>query len=112
MKMTKELFLKLYHDAQDQPNPELYIGEYGYPDYFDEISSDPDEIIAKLTEIHRLAYMSMAEVIDASGLGKSKFARYFDIPLHTIQNWAYGARPCPEYIKLMTAELTGVIKIK
>ena len=107
--MTKTLFLKLYHDAQAQPDTEIYIGEFGYPDYFDEISKDPDEIVKKLTEIHRVAQMSMADVIKTSELGASKFARFFDIPLHTVQNWLYGARPCPDYIKLMTAELLGLI---
>ena len=62
--MTKELFWKLYHDAKEQPDAEFYIGEYGYPDYFDDISEDANEVVRKLTEIHQLAHMTMAEVVE------------------------------------------------
>lgn len=109
--MTKELFWKLYHDAKEQPEAELYIGEYGYPDYFDDISTDANEVVRKLMEIHQIAHMTMAEVVERSELGASGFARFFEIPLRTVQNWIYGQRPCPDYIKLMTAELLGIIKI-
>ncbi len=109
--MTKERFLYLYHIAKEQPNLPLYIGEFGYPDYFNEISTDPDEVVKRLTEIHNLAHMSMSDVVKTSQFGISEFARYFDIPLHTVQNWVYGARACPEYVKLLVAENLGLIKI-
>lgn len=110
--MTKERFLYLYHIAKEQPNLPLYIGEFGYPDYFDEISTDPDEVVKRLTEIHDLAHMSMSDIIKASPYSTGGFAKHFDIPLRTVQHWVLADRPCPEYIKLMVAELLGLIKIK
>lgn len=108
--MTRDLFYKLYHDAQDQPDLELYINEYGYPDYFNEISEDPDKVVAALTDIHRVAHMSLRDLISASGMTQNAYARYFDIPLRTIENWATGKRSCPEYVKLMMSEILGLIK--
>lgn len=107
--MTKSLFLKLYHDAKEQPDRELYISEYGYPDYFDEISDNPDEVVKALSDVHKLAHMSFREFLAEANISQTGFARYFDIPLRTVQDWASGARRCPEYLKLMAAELLGVI---
>lgn len=109
--MTKDLFFKFYHDAQDQPDLETYIAEYGYPDYFDEISDDPEKVVAKLSEIHRLAHMSIRELIAAAGMTQAGFAKYFDIPLRTLENWCGGSRACKEYDKIMFAELLGIIEI-
>jgi DNA-binding transcriptional regulator YiaG len=36
------------------------------------------------------------------------FAKYFDIPLRTVQNWKAGVRKCPEYlIKLIDYKLSA-----
>lgn len=109
--MTKERFLYLYHIAQDQSELDAYIAEFGYPDYFNEISNDSDEVVKRLTEIYNLAHMSMSDIINASPYSTGGFAKHFDIPLRTVQHWVLADRPCPEYIKLMVAELLGLIKI-
>lgn len=107
--MTRELFYKLYHDAKAQPDCDLYIAEYGYPDYFDEISNDANEVVRQLTEIHRIAHMTVREMIAAAGLNQTSFAKRFDIPLRTVQDWCGQRRQMPDYTKLMAAELLGMI---
>ena len=109
--MQRSLFLKLYHDARNQPDLERYIAEFGYPDYFDEIADNPADVIEKLTKIHRCANMTLREIIGASGMSQSDFARYFDIHLRTVQKWALGERNCPEYVRLMFLELFGLLKV-
>ena len=42
--MTDKLFYKLWTDAIAQPDREMYISEYGYPEWFNEISDDAAEI--------------------------------------------------------------------
>lgn len=38
----------------------------------------------------------------ASGMSRTEFAEYFEIPYRTVQNWELGLRECPEYVaKLM-----------
>lgn len=107
--LTKDLFFKLYHDAKNRPNCELYIAEYGYPDYFDDISNDATEVVRQLTEIHKLAHMTVKEMIAAAGMSQTTFAKYFDIPLRTVQEWCGGRRQMPEYLKLMAAEILGLL---
>ena len=106
--MTIVLFYKLYHDAQKQPDCELYIAEFGYPDYFDEISQDAAEIVQTLTEIHKLAHMTIRDIVDQSGMSQAAFAKAFDIPYRTVQDWRLGNRQVPEYIKIMILRLLGL----
>ncbi len=50
--------------------------------------------------------MTVKEIVKQSGMNMTSFASYFDIPYHTIQNWSYGVRSCPDYlVKLMLYKL-------
>lgn len=55
--------------------------------------------------------MKFKELREASGMRQSDFARYFNIPLRTIQHWEAGTRKCPEYLlELMEYKLYVVTK--
>ena len=59
-----------------------------------------DEIIA----------IPFRDLLRAMGLTQTACSRRFDIPLRTVQGWANETRRCPVYIRLMMAELTGILK--
>lgn len=42
--------------------------------------------------------MDFKEIRQASGMNKTQFAEYFNIPYRTIQNWEAGVRQCPAYV--------------
>ena len=109
--MTRELFFKLYHDAQDQPDPDMYISEYGYPDYFDEIADNSDDVIKILREIHQAANMTLRDVITSSHMTIVAFAKYFDVPLRTIEDWLSGSRTCRDYVKLLMMESLNMLPL-
>ncbi len=109
--MTDKLFYSLWLDAIEQPDVDMYIGEYGYPNWFDDISTDADEVVKILKNIHHVAHISIRTLISESGLNQSSFARRFCIPLRTVQDWCGERRECPPYIKLMAAEILGVLQI-
>ena len=108
--MTNKLFKKLFQDALEQPDCEQYIAEYGYPDWFDDISQDVDEIIKILKNIHYAANCSMRQLVSESGMTQAAFAERFFVPLRTLEDWVAGRRTPPPYVKLMMAELIGVIE--
>ena len=83
--MRARLFEKLWADALAQPDKELYIAEYGYPDWYDEISQDPDEITAILR---------------------------YGIPRRTVDDWTSGRNRCADYMRLLLARDLGLISIK
>lgn len=43
----------------------------------------------------------------------SQFARYFNVPLRTVQNWEANSRKCPDYLlELMVYKLNNEGKIE
>lgn len=42
--------------------------------------------------------MTFKEIRETSGMNKTEFGKYFNIPYRTIQNWELGLRECPEYL--------------
>lgn len=109
-KMTDKMFNKLWLDALAQPNKDMYIGEYGYPDWFDQINLDADEVIKALGQIHYVAHASTREIVRASGLTQAAFAAKLCIPLRTVEDWVAGRRNCPDYTRLLIAEKLGLIR--
>lgn len=108
--MTDKLFNKLWLDALVQSDKELFLSEYGYPDWFDEISQEPDEIMNILENIHDVAHMSFNDILKQSGLSQAKFSEKFCIPKRTIENWCSGTK-CPDYTRLMIARLLGYLEV-
>ena len=42
--------------------------------------------------------MTFKELRERSGMNKTEFSKFFNIPYRTIQGWEYGQRECPEYV--------------
>lgn len=42
--------------------------------------------------------MTFSEVRRSSGMNKSQFANFLNIPLRTIQNWESGDRECKDWL--------------
>lgn len=47
---------------------------------------------------NRMQQTSFKDVRIASGMGRTEFADYFNIPYRTVQSWELGDRKCPEYL--------------
>ena len=107
--MEDKLFAKIWRDAINQPNKELYLSEYGYPEWFDQISQDPQVIMDVLGNIHDVAHMSVKDMVVKSGLSQARFAEKFCIPKRTLESWCMGERKCPDYVRLMIARLMGYL---
>lgn len=56
-----------------------------------------------------LLALSFRDLLSMAGLSQSECSRRFHIPLRTVQNWARGENTCPSYVRLMMAELTGLL---
>ena len=54
----------------------------------------------------RRSVMGFKELREASGMSRTEFAEYFEIPYRTVQSWELRDRDCPEYLlKLMHYKL-------
>lgn len=58
------------------------------------------------------SFDSVSELFDASGMPMSSFGSFFGVPSRTMQDWIYGASPCPQYVvDLMAYKLEHENKI-
>lgn len=110
--MTDKLFNKIWKDALAQPDKELYISEYGYPEWFDEISTDPNGVVDVLCKIHEVAHMSVKDMVKNSGISQAKFSEKFCIPKRTVESWCMEERKCPDYVRLMIARQLGYLEVQ
>ena len=52
--------------------------------------------------------MDIKELRQATGMSQSQFAKYFNIPIRTIQDWEQGKRKCVPYLlKLIEYKLNN-----
>ena len=109
--MDDRTFLHLWNDELSQPNKELYISEYGYPDWFDTISENLEIICIILSNIHDVAHMNVKNIIKHSEMTQNQFATHFCINLRTVERWCSGERKCPDYLRLLFCKDLGILNI-
>lgn len=110
--MTSKLFNKLWNDALEQPSVEMFVGEYGYPDWFDEIGENVYEVVKTLENIHAVAHMPFKEIIEKSGMSRADFCERFCLAKSTVDKWASGDRNCPDYYRLLLCRELGILEVK
>lgn len=110
--MKDELFSKLWNDALDQPSEELYIAEYGYPDWFEEIGGNAYEVVKTLKNIYTAAHMPFKDIIAKSGLSRADFCRRYCLTKSTVDKWASGDRNCPDYYRLLICRELGILDVE
>ena len=61
--------------------------------------------VAFLTRAYEDVHSTFPELLARHGLSQAAFARMFDIPYRTVQDWYAGISRCPKYLFCMAAEL-------
>ena len=97
--MKADLFNEIYQAAKEQPDIDKFFNDCGCKGN-----------AVELANIHCVANTSFRGFLKEIKLTQTECARRFAIPLRTVQNWATDTRPCPEYVKLMIAEIMGLIE--
>lgn len=70
---------------------------------------DLDAEKRRLAQIWDVAHMTMKEIVDASGLSQTAFAKQAGVPRRTVQDWCGEKRACPAYVRFLLAEHYGLI---
>lgn len=94
--MKFELFKKLYSKALEDTTLKYFIAECGCQDWMQDYT--PDEVVELLSRIYRLANNPLK---DTRQVSRAEFSRQYGIPNRTLQDWDYGNRNPPEYVKLL-----------
>ena len=78
-------FIRLYGEALEYENLDLYLYERGWQDWMD--SFEPDEVVEILNSIYRIARESLKDTRERSGYSRAEFSRAYNIPIRTLENW-------------------------
>lgn len=100
---------ELFGMAAKQPK-EVFLGNVtlSIPDDFDGCA-DLDAETARLSHLWDVSRMSVREMVVASGISQTAFAKGAGIPRRTVQGWCLGERECPVYVRFLLAEHYGLI---
>ena len=69
-------------------------------------------IFDQLCTLWHVANDNFRDFLNLLGMTQTQCATRFCIPLRTVQGWALEERSAPLYIRLMMAELSGIINIR
>lgn len=94
--MNYERYLTLVGEAMKCSTEESWIGEFGYPT---ETNLTTEQLISTLKIIYKVAKGSFKELQELSKINQSQFAKKFNIPLRTLQDWIAERRLLPSYVK-------------
>lgn len=70
---------------------------------------DLDAEKRRLAQIWDVAHMTMKEIVDASGLSQTAFAKQAGVPRRTVQDWCGEKRACPAYVRFLLVEHYGLL---
>ncbi len=104
--MTYKVFSKLYDEALEYNDIDLYISERGWQDWMDDYAAedgDVTKITNILTNIYDMSDMDIGHIRDKTGLSINKFASLYNIPPRTLQDWIYNKNRTPDYVKKLIA---------
>lgn len=112
--MTDKQIYTAYGEAANYSDPDAYASDValsllGPDDPGQEVDM---ELFEQLRTLWHVANDPFKALLDLMGMSQSDCSRRFCIPLRTVQGWALGERNAPPYVRLMMAELSGIITIR
>ena len=95
---------ELFGMAAKQPK-EVFLGNVtlSIPDDSDGCA-DLDAETVRLSHLLDVSRMSVREMVVASGISQTAFAKGAGIPRRTVQDWCGEKRTCPAYVRFLLAE--------
>lgn len=111
--MTDTQLSAAVREAPHYSDPDAFLSDMLLSAAFlppeDEDAQPNMSIAPELRAIWTAAAAPFADFLSALGLRQTDFSRRFFVPLRTVQSWKLGERECPIYVRLMAAELCGLI---
>ncbi len=102
--MNFKTYVKLYGEAKDYADIDMYIMERGWQGWMDSLAN-ADEIVALLKSIFDISNNGIKAVLSRYKSLKQVSALY-NIPYSTVQKWKSGETIPPEYTVVMLSYIT------
>lgn len=67
----------------------------------------PSQRISDLGALWDVAHVTIRDLRAHTGLTRTAFALRYLIPYRSVENWERGDSQCPDYVRLLLAQVTG-----
>ena len=107
---TDKLFYTLFGDAITSPDRDAFVSDWSLSSVWGdapdaEIPADRIDLLARLWDA---AHLTIRDIRQHTGLSQAAFAMRYCIPTRTLEDWERGVRSCPDYLRLLLAQATGL----
>lgn len=112
--MTNKQIYQYFGEAANYTDPDAYASDVALS-LLD--PNDPDQkvdmaLFEQLRTLWHVANDPFRDLLGIMGLTQTQCSIRFCIPLRTVQDWAGGRRTPAPYVRLMMAELTGIVTLQ
>lgn len=110
--MTDKLFHTLWADALATADRDAYISDRVLSSAWGDAPEDdiPVDRLDLLGRLWDAAHLTIKDIRAVSGLSQAAFAVRYCIPRRTVENWESGTSACPDYLRLLLAQATGLYR--
>ena len=108
--MTDKQFCALFGAALVSADRDAFVSDWA----LSTIWGDPEGVeipadrIAAISDIWDVAHASIRDIRAYIGLTQAAFCTRFCIPRRTVEDWEAGRRSCPDYVRLLLAQASGM----
>lgn len=103
--MKYDLFARLYSEALEYNDMEMYVSERGWQAWMDEYYNEdvPGTVGEILLHIYELAHMDFRKMRESQSINRAKFSRKYNYPVSTFQSWEQDGKDAPQGPKMLIA---------
>lgn len=98
MYINYSIFVRLYNEAEQEENLDIYIAERGWQEWMGN-EDNAEEVISLLQAIHRTARSDISSLRKLLEISQIEMVRTYDIPRNTLQQWENGKREPTEHVR-------------
>lgn len=108
--MTDKLFCALFAAALTAADRDAFVYDWSLSSAWgDALDADsPADRIDLLARLWDAAHLTIRDIRQHTGLSQAAFATRYCIPTRTLEDWERGVRSCPDYLRLLLAQVTGI----
>ena len=108
--LPDKLFRELFVSAIEITDRDAYVSDWALSSAWGDApeAEIPAARIEALGHLWDAAHLTIRDIRAHTGLSQATFAVRYCIPRRTIENWESGDRQCPDYLRLLLAQATGI----
>lgn len=108
--MTDKLFCALFAAALTSADRDAFVSDWSLSSAWgDALDADsPADRIDLLARLWDAAHLTIRDIRAHTGLSQAAFSTRYCIPVRTLEDWERGVRSCPDYLRLLLAQATGL----